>query len=142
LATLFQALKSHDTLYFVFCTFFNCRLPEVYRIRISGLESGRSQHILNKPDRIRTTVLFKFPVQDQDFRISLFGELTPTQSQKEFLQRFKGCNAVRFKCKCERDAVTPDVLCTAAHQSSTIASLPSGHYQAQYNVMSDYICKL
>jgi len=35
-------------------------LPEVYRIRISGLESGRSQHILNKPDRIGTTVLFKF----------------------------------------------------------------------------------
>jgi len=40
----------------------------VYRVRISGLESGRIQHILNKPDRIRTTVLFKFP--DQDFQIS------------------------------------------------------------------------
>jgi len=43
---------------------------EVYRIRISGLESGRIQHILNKPDRIRTTVLLKF--QDQDFQISFF----------------------------------------------------------------------
>jgi len=42
---------------------------EVYRIRISGLESGRIQHILNQPDRIRTTVLFKFPDQDQDFQI-------------------------------------------------------------------------
>ena len=42
--------------------------PEVYRIRIAGLGSGRIQHILNKPDRIRTTVLFKF--QDQDFQIS------------------------------------------------------------------------
>jgi len=50
---------------------------EVYRIRISVLESGRIQHILNKPDRIRTTVLFKF--QDQDFQIS-FLNLTPTQS--------------------------------------------------------------
>jgi len=40
----------------------------VYRIRISGLEAGRIQHILNKPDRIRTAVLFKFP--DQDFQIS------------------------------------------------------------------------
>jgi len=46
---------------------------EVYRIRISGLESGRIQHILNKPDRIRTTVLLKFPDQDQDFQISFFG---------------------------------------------------------------------
>jgi len=54
--------------------------PEVYRIRISGLESGRIQHILNKPDRIRTTVLFKFPGQDQDFQISLFWDLTPAQS--------------------------------------------------------------
>jgi len=27
---------------------------EVYRIRISGLDSGRIQHILNKQDRIRT----------------------------------------------------------------------------------------
>jgi len=42
--------------------------PEVYRIRISGLEAGRIRHILNKPDRIRTTLLFKFP--DQDFQIS------------------------------------------------------------------------
>jgi len=40
----------------------------VYRIRISGLESGRIQHILNRPDRLRTTVLFKLP--DQDFQIS------------------------------------------------------------------------
>ena len=43
---------------------------EVYRIQILGLESGRIQHILNKPDRIRTTVLFKLPDQDQDFQIS------------------------------------------------------------------------
>jgi len=54
--------------------------PEVYRIRISGLESGRIQHILNKPDRIRPTVLFKFPDQNQDFQISLLWDLTPTQS--------------------------------------------------------------
>jgi len=51
--------------------------PELYRIRISGLESCRIQHILNKPDRVRTTV-FKFPDQDQDFRISLFWDLMPT----------------------------------------------------------------
>jgi len=56
-----------------------CR-AEVSRIRISGLESGWIQHIVNKPDRIRTTVLFKFPDQDQDFQISLFWDLTPTQS--------------------------------------------------------------
>jgi len=55
---------------------------EVYRIRISGLESGRIQHILNKPDRIWTTVLFKFPDQDQDFQISYFLDLTPRQSYK------------------------------------------------------------
>jgi len=30
----------------------------------------QDSHILNKPDRIRTTVLFKFPDQDQDFQIS------------------------------------------------------------------------
>ena len=45
---------------------------EVYRISISGLESGRIQHILNKPDWTRTTVLFKFPDQDPDFQISFF----------------------------------------------------------------------
>jgi len=38
--------------------------------RISGFESGRIQHILNKLDRIRTTVLFKF--QDQDFKFHCF----------------------------------------------------------------------
>ena len=53
---------------------------EVYLTRISGLESGRIQHILNKPDWIRTTVLFKFPDQDQDFQISFFWYVTPTQS--------------------------------------------------------------
>jgi len=41
---------------------------EVYGIRILGLESGRIQHMLNKPDRIRTMVLFKF--HDHDFQIS------------------------------------------------------------------------
>jgi len=46
-------------------------LAEVYRIRISGLKSGRIQLILNKPEWTRTTVLFKFP--DQDFQISFFG---------------------------------------------------------------------
>jgi len=46
----------------------------------SGLESDGIQHILNKPDRIRTTVLFKFPDEDQEFQISLFWDLTPTQS--------------------------------------------------------------
>jgi len=51
-----------------------------YRIRISGHESGRSQHILNTPDRIRTTVLCKFPDQEQDFQISFFWNLTLTQS--------------------------------------------------------------
>jgi len=33
-----------------------------------------------KTDRIRTTVSFKFLNQDQDFEISLFWDLTPTQS--------------------------------------------------------------
>jgi len=47
--------------------------PGVYKIWISGLETGRIQHILNKPDRIRTTVLFMFSDQDQDFQISFFG---------------------------------------------------------------------
>jgi len=53
-------------------------MPEVFRIRILGLESGGIEHILNKPDRIRTTIFFKFP--DQDLQISLFWDLTPTQS--------------------------------------------------------------
>jgi len=45
---------------------------------------------------------------------------------------------------CERGAVTLDVSCTAEHQSTTtIASHQSTiSHQAQYNVMSDYICKL
>jgi len=43
-------------------------------------ESGEIQHIFNGPDGIRTTVLFKFPDQDQEFQISLFWDLTPTQS--------------------------------------------------------------
>jgi len=51
---------------------------ELYRVRISGLDSDRIQHIFNKPDWIRATVLFKFP--DQDFQISFFWDLTPTQS--------------------------------------------------------------
>jgi len=36
-------------------------------------------------------VLFKFPDQDQDqdFQISLFWDLTPTQSLKKILQRYK-----------------------------------------------------
>jgi len=66
-----------DILNSVDCWFF---LAEVYRIRISGLESGRIQHILNKSDWIRTTVLFNIPDQDQDFQISFFSYLTPTQS--------------------------------------------------------------
>jgi len=44
---------------------------------------------------------------------------------------------------CERGAVTPDVSCTAEHQSTTIASHQSTiSHQAQYNVnvMLDYIC--
>jgi len=52
--------------------------PEMYRIRIWELESGKTQHILNKPDQIRTTVLFKFP--DEDFNFSFFWDFTPTQS--------------------------------------------------------------
>ena len=58
----------------------------MYRILISGLESGMIQHILNKPDWIRTTVLFKFPDQDpdQDFQKSFYWYLTPTQSQNIF----------------------------------------------------------
>jgi len=47
-------------------------ISEVYRIRISGLQSGRIQHIFNKPDWDRSTVIFKFPDQDQDFQISSF----------------------------------------------------------------------
>jgi len=43
------------------------RIADVYRNRISGLESGRIQHISNKPDQIRTTVLLKFPDQDQEY---------------------------------------------------------------------------
>jgi len=44
---------------------------------------------------------------------------------------------------CERGAVTPDVSCTAEHQSITIAYHQSTiSHQAQYNVMSDCIFKL
>jgi len=44
---------------------------------------------------------------------------------------------------CEKGAVTPDVSCTAKHQSTTIASHHSTiSHQAQYNVMSAYICKV
>jgi len=55
-------------------------VTDVYRIGVSGLESGRIQHILNKSDRIKTAVLFKFPDQDQDFQNSLFWDVTPKQS--------------------------------------------------------------
>jgi len=61
---------------------------EVYRIRISGLESGGIQHILNKPDRIRTTVLFKFP--DQDFQISFLEFDANTIIKKNFCKDLKG----------------------------------------------------
>jgi len=37
---------------------------EAFRNRFSGLESGKSQHILNQLDWTRTTVLFTFPKQD------------------------------------------------------------------------------
>jgi len=47
-------------------------LAEMYRIRIPGIESGRSQHILNKPFRIQTTVLFVFADQEQDFSFLVF----------------------------------------------------------------------
>ena len=50
---------------------FGCML-EVHRIRFSGLESDGIQHILNKLDWIQTTVLLKFPDQDQDFQIYFF----------------------------------------------------------------------
>jgi len=98
-----QLLKSHCFKTMTFLAAY--RRAEVYRIWISGLESGRIQHILNKPDRIPTTVLFKFPDQDQDFQISLFWDLTPTLSQKEFLHRFKGCNVVHINCKCVKEAL-------------------------------------
>jgi len=46
------------------------------RILISGLEFGKSKHILNKPgpDWIRSTVLFKFLLQNQNqnFQISFY----------------------------------------------------------------------
>jgi len=43
----------------------------------------------------------------------------------------------------ERDVVTPDVSCTAEHQSTTIAFHQSTiSDQAQYIVMADYMCKL
>jgi len=60
---------------------------EVYRIRISGLESSGIQHILNKPDRIRTTVLFKFP--DQDFQISFLEFDANTIIKKNFCKDLK-----------------------------------------------------
>jgi len=66
---------------------FGCT-AEVYRIRISGLEFGRIQHILNKPDRIRTTVLFKFPDQDQDFQI-LFLEFDANPNKNNFCKDLK-----------------------------------------------------
>ena len=47
-------------------------LAEMYRIRIPGIESGRSQHILNKPFRIQATVLFVFADQEQDFSFLVF----------------------------------------------------------------------
>jgi len=58
--------------------------------------------------------------------------------------RFKGCNIVHINCKCVKEALLhrmcrADVHCGApAHHHS----IPSVHYQAQYNVMSDYIRKL
>jgi len=64
------------------------KVAEVYRIRISRLESGRIQHILNKPDWTRTTVLFKFPDQDQDFQISFFGSWRQ-HNHKKIWQRCK-----------------------------------------------------
>jgi len=61
--------------------------PEVHRIRISVLESGRKQHILNKPNWNQTTVLFKFP--DQDSQIYFVGVWRQHNRKKNFCKDFK-----------------------------------------------------
>jgi len=40
---------------------------------------------------------------------------------------------------CEKGAITPEVSCAAGLHYH---SIPSVLYQAQYNVMSDHLCKL
>jgi len=79
-------------------------LSDVPWVRFSGLDSGRIQHILNKPDRIRTAVLFKFPEQDQVFKF-LFFVFDANTIIKNFLQRFRGNNVVRINRKCVKEAL-------------------------------------
>jgi len=72
----------------------------VYRIRVSGLESSRIQHILNKPHRVLTTVLFNFP---KGFSNCVVLGVDANTIIKRIVQRFKGCNVVhtwaQFCCK-------------------------------------------
>jgi len=72
-----------------------------------------------------------------------FWNLTPTQSYKECLQRFKGCNVVHINCKCVTKALLHRT-CRALQSTSPppYSSIPLVHYQVQYNVMSGYLCKL
>jgi len=53
----------------------------------SGLDSGRIQHILNKPDRIRTAVLLKF--QDQEFISNFFGIWRQHNHKNKFFKDLK-----------------------------------------------------
>jgi len=62
----------HELLLYIIITF-SVTLAEMYRIWISGLQYGRSQHILNKPDWIQATISLKFPKKDQDFQNFFFG---------------------------------------------------------------------
>jgi len=73
-------------------------------MRISGLESDRIHQILNKPDRIRLRFYSSFRTRIRIFKFHLWN-LTPTQSWKAFLQRFKGCNVVEINCKCVKKAL-------------------------------------
>ena len=70
--------------------------------------------------RIRSRLRYysSFGIRIRILKFHISGDLTPTQSYKEFLQRFHGC----IVQMCEKGAVIPDVSCTAGHQSTTITS--------------------
>jgi len=98
------------------------QIPEVYRIRISGLESGRIHLIWNNLDRIGIRFFLTFPHQNQDLQISYFGFDSNTITKLIFAKIGRMQYSSHQLQMCERGAVTPDVPCTAEHQSTTIAS--------------------
>jgi len=104
------AIKVSETIWHVLGVFFRCcifkqicffpmwalrqaRLTEVYRIRISGLESGRIQHIFNKPDRTGLRFYSSFLIRMRIFKFHCFG-IWRQHNHKKNVCKLKGCKVL------------------------------------------------